>query len=273
MEKKKKLIVLVEDEETLANLIESGLRKEGYTVQTAHDGITGLQLIRDIKPDLVLLDIMLPGLKGFDILKKLYNEDRIIPGMPVIIISNTGDAIEIERAQKMGVRDFLIKVNFNPDEVIEKVKNVFKSEKKDTQFQGVRDAKSTARHILIVEDDTILSDALERKFLEKGYIVFKAFNANLARAILEKEKIDFILLDIVLPDEHGLTFLAQLKNNKDLHDIPVMITSNLGQQEEVDKGIQAGAVEYVIKTNTVPGEIYEKVEAFFKKGQKEEIIK
>ncbi len=263
---KKKLIVLVEDEPTLANLIEAGLQKEGYEVKSAKNGIRGLQLIRETKPDLVLLDIMLPGLKGFAILEKLYKEDRILPALPVIIISNSGDSIEVERALKMGVRDYLIKVNFNPNEVIEKVKNVLKAEADNGKRKAKKVKAAKERKILLVEDDTILSDALERKFIEKKYTVFKAFNASLARKILEANAIDAILLDLVLPDEHGLSFLKELKKSGRSKNIPVIIISNLGQQEEIHQGIEAGAVDYIVKTNTVPGEIFEKVEALLKKG-------
>ena len=270
---KKKRIVLVEDEPTLANLIESGLRKEGYEVKSARNGTRGLQLIREAKPDLVLLDIMLPGLKGFAILEKLYKEDHMLPALPVIIISNTGDSIEIERASKMGVRDYLIKVNFNPDEVIEKVNNVFRAEadngkrktKKGKPFDKAQGKPQKARKVLLVEDDTILSDALGRKFIEGKYTVFTAFNASLARKILAENRMDVILLDLVLPDEHGLTLLRELKKSDQFRHIPVLITSNLGQQEEIEQGLKAGAIDYIVKTNTVPGEIFEKVEALLQK--------
>lgn len=263
MRKTKNRIVLVEDEPTLANLIEVGLKKEGYKVDIAADGKKGLQLIRDIKPDLVLLDIMLPGLKGFEILQKLYNEDHMLPALPVIIISNSGDTIEIERALKMGVRDYLIKVNFNPYEVIEKVKDVLRVEAEKGKRGKVR--TSRGKQVLLVEDDTILSDALERKFLEKGYTVFKAFNGSLARKILAENKIDAILLDLILPDEHGLSLLREFKKTDRFKNIPVIIISNLGQQEEVEQGLKEGAIDYIVKTNTVPGEIFEKVALLFTK--------
>lgn len=259
MKKRKKLIVLVEDEQTLANLIELGLKREGYSVKTAVDGINGLSLIRKSKPDLVLLDLMLPGLKGFDILEKLYKEDHVLPALPVIIISNSGDSMEIEQALRMGVKDYLIKVNFNPYEVVEKVNNVLKAKTHYSKKEIKNPDTEKENRILIVEDDPILSNALERKFIEKKYAVYTAFNANSAREILKKEKINAILLDIVLPDEHGLGFLRELKKDERTNNIPVIITSNLGQQEEIEQGLQAGAVDYIVKTNTLPGEIFKKV--------------
>lgn len=261
MRKRKKLVILVEDEQTLANLIELGLKREGYSVKTAVDGISGLNLIRKSKPDLVLLDLMLPGLKGFDILEKLYKDDHVLPALPVIIISNSGDSMEIEQALRMGVKDYLIKVNFNPYEVIEKVNNVLKIKTHDVKKEIKNPEATKENRILIVEDDPILSNALERKFTEKKYAVYTAFNANSAREILRKEKINAILLDIVLPDEHGLGFLRELKKDERTNNIPIIITSNLGQQEEIEQGLQAGAVDYIVKTNTLPGEIFKKVDS------------
>ena len=265
MKKSKTCIAVIEDEKTLANLIESGLKKEGFDVCAATDGIKGLELIIKKKPDLVLLDMMLPGLKGFDILEKL-TEKGILPDLPIVVISNSGEPIELERVLKMGVRDYLIKVNFNPNEVVEKVKNVLKAEPERKKKKEAPTKAVEGKRVLIIEDDAILSDVLERKFLEKKYAVQKASNANSARKILAEEKIDLILLDLVLPDEHGISLLKEFKESKNLKDIPVVITSNLGQKEEIDEGIKNGAIDYIVKTNTVPEEIFQKVETLLQKS-------
>ena len=263
---KKKHIILVEDEDTLANLIEAGLKKEGYEVEVARDGKEGLRSIEEGKPDLVLLDMMLPGLKGFDILEKL-NEKGRLSTLPVVILSNSGEPIEIERALKMGVRDYLIKVNFSPEEVVVKVNDVLRAEserKKERKESAPKIVKG--RRVLLVEDDTILSDVLQRKFTEKKYVVYKAVNVAMAKKVLAENEVDIILLDLVLPDEHGFSFLRELKKNKETKDIPVMIISNLGQTGEVEQGLREGAVDYIVKTDTVPGEIFEKVDTFLQKS-------
>ena len=263
---KKKHIILVEDEDTLANLIEAGLKKEGYEVERVSDGKEGLRSIEEGKPDLVLLDMMLPGLKGFDILEKL-NEKGRLSTLPVVIISNSGEPIEIERALKMGVRDYLIKVNFSPEEVVVKVNDVLRAEserKKERKESAPKIVEG--RRVLLVEDDTILSDVLQRKFTEKKYVVYKAVNVAMAKKVLAENEVDIILLDLVLPDEHGFSFLRELKKNKETKDIPVMIISNLGQTGEVEQGLKEGAVDYIVKTDTVPGEIFEKVDTFLQKS-------
>ncbi|MDO8408008.1 MAG: response regulator [bacterium] len=124
MESERKTIVLVEDQEILARLIGHKLEQHGYAVKVAFDGAEGLRLIRSVKPDLVLLDMGLPRIDGFGVLEALRAE-HLLPNLPIIIISNTGEDIEIERARTLGVRDYLIKINFDPDELVAKVTHLF----------------------------------------------------------------------------------------------------------------------------------------------------
>src|SRR3989344_4510286 len=118
-DRSKKSIVLVEDEKVIANLLTKKLTQAGYEVQTATDGVSGLELIQKVKPKLVLLDMGLPALSGFDILEQL-KATNLLPKLPVIIISNSGQQIEIERAVKLGNRDYLVKINLDLDELMRK---------------------------------------------------------------------------------------------------------------------------------------------------------
>lgn len=263
IKKEKAIIVLIEDEEIMASLLTTKLEKAGYEVLLATDGARGLELIKEKKPDLVLLDMLLPVLDGFGVLEAL-NKEGSLPTLPVIVISNSGQPLEIERMLKLGVRDYLIKVNFDPAEVIARVNNVLES-----TAEPAPNISSSPPHpgktVLIVEDDLFLSDLLERKFAQKQYTAHRAVDVEQARQMLAEHAVHIILLDIVLPGMHGITFLEELKANEAFKHIPVVIISNLGQQEEVAKGLKAGAVDYIIKANSTPGEILEKVEQILKK--------
>lgn len=255
MTAKKKMILLVEDEKTIANLIELRLKRAGYKVEVVYDGQKGLNAILTLHPDLVLLDMLLPGLSGFDILKKL-KEKHILPNLPIIIISNSVQPVQLKRAINLGAKDYLIKVNFTPDVVVEKVDAVLRQESIATPLILSR--------VLLVEDEKIIANSIERTFAKKHYQVFLAANAQEARKVLKDEKIDLILLDIILPDVDGFQLLDEFKKNDATKDIPVIIISNLGQREEIEKGRKKGAVDYIIKSNTVPSEILEKVESILK---------
>jgi DNA-binding response OmpR family regulator len=115
-----KKILIVEDEELIGDLLQKKLRQEGYFASVARDGEEALKQAREEKPDMVLLDIVLPRLNGFEVLSEL-KKDEALRQIPVIIISNSGQPSEIERAKELGVHDWLVKTEFDPQEVLEKV--------------------------------------------------------------------------------------------------------------------------------------------------------
>ncbi len=262
----KKRIVLIEDDAIVADLLTRKLEKAGYAVELTKDGPGGLELARAGNHDLVLLDMMLPKMSGFEVLEKL-NEEKIIPALPLVVISNSGQPIEIERAKKLGARDFLIKVNFDPNEVLDMVNRILrgpireKTEADEPPIEENKDAENggPAVKILIVEDDNFLIELLEKKLKKHNFKTLRAADAKQARSILASNEVDIILLDIVLPGMDGLTFLAELKADERRKSIPVVILSNLGQEEEKEKGIRAGAVDYIVKAHVTPGEIITKI--------------
>ncbi|MBU3964214.1 response regulator [Patescibacteria group bacterium] len=115
-----KKILIIEDEELLLNLLKKKLSELGYEVFTAIDGLQGLEGIKEIVPDLILLDIVMPKMGGFELLEK-KQEDDSIKNIPVIIISNSGQPVELEKAKQLGANDWLVKTEFDPVEVVEKV--------------------------------------------------------------------------------------------------------------------------------------------------------
>lgn len=120
-----KKILIIEDDKFLRELIGQKLLKEGYDIIEAVDGEKGIKSIKDEKPDLILLDLILPGMDGFEVLTKI-KEDAGIAQVPVIILSNLGQKDDIEKGLKMGAVDYLIKAHFTPGEIIDKIKVIFK---------------------------------------------------------------------------------------------------------------------------------------------------
>lgn len=118
-----KKILLVEDEEIMIDLLQKKLTKEGYDVSVARDGEEGLRLMRETKPDLILLDVIMPKMGGFEVMEEM-NKDPELRTIPVVIISNSGQPVELDRAKQLGAKDWLIKTEFDPKEVLEKVKNI-----------------------------------------------------------------------------------------------------------------------------------------------------
>lgn len=119
----KKKILVIEDEKTLRLLIVQILTEDGFEVEEATDGEEGIRKVKESKPDLILLDLLLPGINGFKVLEEI-KKDRFLKLIPVIIFSNLGQTEEIERGLKLGAVDYLIKANFTLDEVVNRVKKV-----------------------------------------------------------------------------------------------------------------------------------------------------
>ncbi len=115
-----KKILIVEDEEILLELLQKKLIQEGYEVVIAKDGVEGLKKVKEQMPDVILLDIIMPKMGGFEVMKELQKDEKF-SNIPIIIISNSGQPVELDLDQKLGAKDWLIKTDFDPQEVIDKV--------------------------------------------------------------------------------------------------------------------------------------------------------
>ncbi len=118
-------ILIVEDDKFLRELIKKKLAMEGFEVLEAVDGEEGVKKAKEEMPDLILLDLILPGIDGFEVLKRVKEDEKTQP-IPVIILSNLGQREEIERGLKLGATDYLVKAHFTPAEIIEKIKLTLK---------------------------------------------------------------------------------------------------------------------------------------------------
>jgi len=113
-------ILIIEDDKFLRELVIQKLIKEGYETSEAVDGEEGLEAMREVKLDLILLDIIMPKMGGFEVMEEMA-KDKELKKIPVIVISNSGQPVELNRAQKLGAKDWLIKTEFDPQEVLGKV--------------------------------------------------------------------------------------------------------------------------------------------------------
>ncbi len=131
-------ILIIEDDRFLRQLISKKIGQEGYDVVEAVDGEEGIKKVETEKPDLILLDLILPGVDGFEVLsrvKKNLNTKHI----PVIILSNLGQKEDVDRGLNLGAEDFLIKAHFTPTEIIIKIRNVLIAAKTKTKTKTKSD--------------------------------------------------------------------------------------------------------------------------------------
>jgi CheY-like chemotaxis protein len=116
-----KKILIVEDEELLLNFLERKFSELDYEVVISKDGLEAFKYLQTETPDLILLDIIMPKMGGFELMEKIKEDPSIDKKIPIIIISNSGQPVEIEKAKKLGADDWLIKTEFDPQEVVDKV--------------------------------------------------------------------------------------------------------------------------------------------------------
>ena len=116
-------ILIIEDEEVLGDVLLEKLQIAGYQCELVRDGIRGFSKMVEWKPDLVLLDLFLPLLNGFEILKQKRN-DSSIADIPVVVLTNSLHPTQGTEVQRLGVSGFMVKADVSPDEIISKIENI-----------------------------------------------------------------------------------------------------------------------------------------------------
>lgn len=125
---------------------------------------------------------------------------------------------------------------------------------------------SNQKKIIIAEDEPTLTEMYRLYFERAGYQVFSVGNGKECLDFAKQEKPDLILLDIIMPKMDGWQTLTALKNDPETKQIPVLVFSNLGQTQEIQKGLEMGADDYVVKSDMTPKELLVKVEEMINKN-------
>ena len=121
----KKKILIIEDDWAIAQMYSLRLQEEGYEVLLSKDGSEGLKAADEQKPVLILLDIIMPKLDGFGVLERLKANVKT-KNIPVVLLTNLGQDEDVKKGKFLGAQDYLIKSNFTPSQVMEKVKRLIK---------------------------------------------------------------------------------------------------------------------------------------------------
>lgn len=269
----KKHILVIEDEPSFRDILTKELLKEGYEVITAVDGIEGLEKMRKDRPDLILLDIVMPRKDGFSVLEEMMSEDEL-KDIPVVVLSNSGDIVELSRVKDLGAKEILIKTAFGPQELLGKVKPILyqdspspappSHENKASASEVAIPPESSTQggklgRILLIEDDPFLWGLIRTKLMKEGFDVTVAQDGEKGIEEARKANPSLVLLDIILPDVNGFTVLERLKADQATAGIPVVVLSNLGQQEDLSRAKALGAKDYLIKAHYAPQQIVDKI--------------
>lgn len=243
-------ILIIEDDKNFAEILKDYVIERRFKPILAFSGDTGLDLARKHRPQAIILDIMLPVMDGWSVLKHLKS-DPATKNIPVHMMS-AGDEKK-KKAEREGAVGFL--------------KKPVSKEKLDEAFNKlIKNADSKVAKVLIVEDHEIQSEDLKRKFVEHNIQVVQAFKGSEARKILQDEcDFDCLILDVNLPDISGLDLLDEIRSNEYLKDIPVIINTAM----ELDKNSLARVMEHtdamVLKNNKSNERLLDEVNLFMNK--------
>ncbi|MFA6096492.1 MAG: response regulator [Candidatus Paceibacterota bacterium] len=128
-ENKKIKVLIIEDDSYISDMYKIKLESDNFEVVIAEDGVIGLKQLEKYKPDVILLDVVMPKVDGFSVLKTIKNNSEI-KNIPVVMLTNLGQKDNVERGFELGASGYIIKAHFTPSEVVKKVKEILEKEKK-----------------------------------------------------------------------------------------------------------------------------------------------
>ncbi len=247
-------IVIVEDNPSLNELYTMAFSMAGFEVLSCLDGRRVEGKILKFNPDIILLDIMMPEVDGLKLLKSLktYKElDSLI-----IIASNLLNDSIMKEALNSGAAAFLNKSDFTPDEIVEKISEYLGIYKQSETEKVI--IKKYGKKILIIDDNEDELDLLSMSFKEKGCIVLTAKNGIEGMTQIVENRPDLVLADVIMADMNGFDLLESINENIDFK-VKVIMTSLIDDPEKIKKAKNLGAIDFIQKSQYLPGEIAEKV--------------
>src|SRR5882672_10523955 len=215
MEKVPMYVLVVDEDNTFASVAARALKKDGHEVIVAGSGEEALAQIRQSPPKLVLLDLIMSGVNGLQVLLVLKS-DAATADVPVIVWTATVSEDITKQSLAFGADAMLVKTRFSMGELRRLVGRLVPDGNRGEERAGMQ-------RILIVEDDDGTREAVMRHLSSAGYEVHEAENGWEALLMLDREKIDLVVLDLVMPGMDGQTFLRILKNSAKHQKIPVVV--------------------------------------------------
>eukprot|EP01037_Dinobryon_pediforme_P010203 gene10203-10273_t len=243
------LVIIVEDDKNFADILNDYSRDHGYKSIIVNEGTNAVEIIKENQPDAVILDIMLPGKDGWQILKELKKDTGTLH-IPVHLMS-AGEAAA-NRVHKEGAISFL--------------KKPIDKEVLDKLFVDIMQQSGTRfKQILLIEDNKTQSQALNELMQSEGITVDQAFDGASAFRMLHENDYQCVILDLNLPDISGLDFLDKIKEIDRFKALPVIINTAM----ELDKTSVSRLMQYanamVVKTTKSADRLIDEVNLFLNK--------
>ena len=257
----KSKILIVDDEPLNVKLLAAMIPSEQYDTVLACSGEEALKIVTDVPPDLILLDIMMPGLTGYEI-TRILKSDPESQDIPIVLVTAFGGTDSEIKGLEAGADEFLNKP-VNKTELLARVKSLLRLRQYKQQINArtcsinsiinKKEEKNFSEKeidlpsILIVEDNKIDEKLLQRYLQGEPYQIKLAKDGEEAISRAQQERIDVILLDLILPRKNGYEVCSTLKEMKSTQNIQIVAITGLSDLESKLKGIELGVDDYLIK--------------------------
>jgi DNA-binding response OmpR family regulator len=232
-------ILIVEDDPVTRRILDVRLKASGYNTVLASDGIMALQVAQKEKPDLILLDLGLPGGDGFNVMGR-FRQLTPLSSIPIIVFTSHDAGYLKERVLEAGAMDLLPKPIDN-DALLAAIRKHLPGGGPDNTRQ------KTKKKIMIVDDDPDIRLALSIRLKANGYEIGLAADSTSAMTIGIKEKPDLIILDLGLPGGDGFLLMERLKKMPLLERAPIIVLSAWDAATNKERALREGAAAYFQK--------------------------
>lgn len=269
-------VLIVDDEMMNLKLFKAYLQTENYDIITAENGREALFQANQNPPDVILLDVMMPGIDGFEVTRRLkQNEDTA--GIPIILVTALSGDDNKSRGLDAGADEFLTKP-VNRAELVARTSSMIRLKRFQEQLRGRQRSQlqvdapednPASEHqrvstILVVEDDDKDALLLQKQLGTEPYIVKRVTSGEAAVREALNQPIDLILLDIMLPGIDGFEVCRRLKGDDQVKHIQIVMLTSLRDLEYRIQGTELGADDYLVKP-VEPRELKARVQALLKK--------
>lgn len=254
-------ILVVDDEPLNVKLLTAKLASQNYETIKAYSGEQALEAVQRTAPDLILLDVMMPGIDGYEVTRRLKSSSET-QKIPIILITALNGKEDKKKALELGADEFLNKP-VNTEELRTRVASLIRLKEYQEQISTRTETKkrvikgtgtiagepeqSQRPEVLLIEDEDADALLVERCLFDLDCRISRVRTGAEAFKILDMKKIDLILLDVMLPGLSGFEICRKLKENENTLPIQVVMMTPLNDMKSKIKGIELGADEYLIK--------------------------
>ncbi len=243
--REKPLVLVIDDSNTFQQMLKEVLVAAGYDVVLAGTGEEGLRRAADLRPDALIVDGMLPGIEGLDVIRNV-RLDSALRRTPCLLLTASTDRSEELRALEAGVDRFVFKGE-DMDVILAKLRILVRPER--TMLKDEDPSLSGPKRVLAVDDSATFREELAEQLRLEGFDVVPARSGEEALELLSVQKVDAILLDVVMPGLSGQETCRRIKSNPACRDIPLLMLTALEERDALLEGINAGADDYITKSD------------------------